>query len=188
MLLLACCWGGCANGPPPKVEAPQPSAEGELTRYLPLANDTVFSYDTYIEDTNEHGLAVFEIKRPRPDLAELSLAGQVRKRYYFEAGGVRSGQGGYLLKLPLTLNSRWTGDDGPVTVTGVGESVQVGAGTFSSCLRTVEQAQFGAATRTTTTVFCPGVGIAVLEIAAEEGGTSVLERLTLKSFGARFRP
>jgi len=187
MLLMAFSGLGCASASPPPVLAAKSDAASELTRYLPLENDTVFSYETYIEDTNERGLAVFEITRPRPELAELRIAGQVRKRYYFEPAGVRSAQGGYLLKSPLSLNAQWTGDDGVVTVAAVSESVQVPAGLFSRCLRTVEQAKLGAATRRTTTVFCPGVGITVLEIEAEEGGTSVLQRLTLKSFGRRFR-
>jgi hypothetical protein len=158
----------------------------ELTRLIPLTDNTVFSYETYIEDTNERGIAVFEIKRPRPELAELSVAGQVRKRYYFEPGGVRSGHGGYLLKSPLALNAHWTGDDGQVRVTAVDQSIDVPAGKFSGCLQTVEQAQLGATARKTTTVFCPGVGITTLEIEANQTGVSVLQRLTLKSFGPRF--
>jgi len=54
-------------------------------------------------------------------------------------------------------------------------------------LQTVEDARLGAATRKTTTVFCPGVGITVLEINAEQEGTSVLQRLDLKAFGPRFQ-
>lgn len=177
---------GCAPTLQGKLETPKSAALTEVGRYLPLENNTVFSYETYIEDTNEHGLAVFEIARPRPELAELSIAGQVRKRYYFEPGGVRSGQGGYLLKSPLSLNSQWTGDDGQVKVTSVDQSVDVPAGKFSGCIQTVEQAKLPGATRTTTTVFCPGVGITVLQIEAEQEGTSVLQRLSLKSFGPRF--
>ncbi|MES1173764.1 MAG: hypothetical protein ABUL62_05495 [Myxococcales bacterium] len=182
LLLSTACAGAAANQSAPASAAPVT----DLTRLIPLTDNTVFSYETYIEDTNEHGIAVFEIKRPRPELAELSVAGQVRKRYYFEAGGVRSGHGGYLLKLPLTLNAQWTGDDGQVKVTAVDQSIDVPAGKFSGCLQTIEQAQLGAATRKTTTVFCPGVGITTLEIEANEGGVSVLQRLSLKSFGPRF--
>ena len=185
--LVAVIVAGCGAAPPAAPSTPQLGMIGELTRYLPLENDTVFSYETYIEDTNERGIAVFEIKRPRPELAELSLAGQVRKRYYFEPGAVRSSHGGYLLKLPLSMNSEWAGDDGKVRVTSVNQSVDVPAGKFSGCLQTVEQAQLGPATRKTTTVFCPGVGITVLEIEAEQEGTSVLQRLTLKAFGPRFK-
>lgn len=177
----------CAAAPAASPSASPAPAASDLTRYLPLENDTVFSYATYIEETNERGLAVFEIKRPRPELAELSLAGQVRRRYYFEPGGVRSALGGYLLKLPLEQNAEWRGDDGGVKVTNVNLSVDVPAGKFSGCIQTVEQAQLGAATRKTTTVFCPGVGITVLEINAEQEGMSVLQRLSLKSFGPRFK-
>jgi hypothetical protein len=186
-LLFAVSSAGCGGAPAAKPSAPPAAAVTELTRYLPLENDTVFSYETYIEDTNERGIAVFEIKRPRPELAELSIAGQVRKRYYFEPAGVRSSHGGYLLKSPLSLGSEWTGDDGKVKVTSVNHSVDAPAGKFSGCIQTVEEAQLGAATRKTTTVFCPGVGITVLEIEAQEGGTSVLQRLTLKAFGPRFK-
>ncbi|HYQ04017.1 MAG TPA: hypothetical protein VER96_35330 [Polyangiaceae bacterium] len=186
-LFLAAGSTACAPTPAAPPSAAPAAAANDLTRYLPLENDTVFSYATYIEETNERGLAVFEIKRPRPELAELSLAGQVRKRYYFEPGGVRSAQGGYLLKLPLQQNAEWPGDDGIVKVTSVNLSVDVPAGKFSGCIQTVEDARLGAATRKTTTVFCPGIGITVLEINAEQEGTSVLQRLSLKAFGPRFK-
>jgi len=186
-LWLVVLGSACAAAPAASPSASPAAVANDLTRYLPLENDTVFSYTTYIEETNERGLAVFEIKRPRPELAELSLAGQVRRRYYFEPGGVRSALGGYLLKLPLEQNAEWQGDEGRVKVTNANLSVEVPAGKFSGCIQTVEQAQLGAATRKTTTVFCPGVGITVLEINAEQEGMSVLQRLSLKSFGPRFK-
>ena len=176
---------GCAAPPQAKPEAPAVPIS-EFTRYVPFENNTVFSYETYIEDTNERGILVFEISRPRPELAELSVAGQVRKRYYFEAGGVRSAQGGYLLKAPLAANAEWQGDDGRVKVTAINQNVDVPAGKFAGCIQTVEEAKLAAATRTTTTGFCPGVGITTLQIEGEQEGTSVLQQLSLKSFGPRF--
>jgi hypothetical protein len=62
----------------------------------------------------------------------------------------------------------------------------VPAGKFAGCIRTVEEAKLAAATRTTTTTFCPGVGITTLQIEGEQEGTSVLQRIALKSFGPRF--
>jgi hypothetical protein len=187
-LCLACgAWAGlgCAPAKSPVVRA-KAAPSSEFTRYLPLENDTVLSYETYIEETNEHGLAVFEIHRPRPELAELRVAGQVRKRYYFEPIGVRSAAGGYLLKAPLVLNAEWQGDDGRVRVSAVDQTIDVPAGKFAGCIRTIEEAKFSAAARTTTTVFCPGVGITMLQIEAQQADTSVLERLSLKSFGPRY--
>lgn len=186
-LLFVAAAAACASAPGAAPSVAPDAPANPLDLYLPFENDTVFSYATYIEETNERGLAVFEIKRPRPELVELSLAGQVRKRYYFEPGGVRSSQGGYLLKLPLELNAEWRGDDGMVKVTNVNLSVKVPAGTYTGCLQTVEDARLGAATRKTTTVFCPKIGITVLEIDAQQEGMSVLQRLELKSFGARFK-
>jgi hypothetical protein len=176
---------GCAASTRAPAQ-PKSAPIGELSRYAPFENNTVFSYETYIEDTNEHGILVFEISRPRPELAELSVAGRVRKRYYFEPGGVRSSQGGYLLKAPLAANAEWQGDDGLVKVTAVNQDVTVPAGKFAGCIQTVEEAKLAAATRVTTTVFCPGVGITTLQIEGEQEGTSVLQRLSLKSFGPRF--
>ncbi len=184
-LILPLALAGCAGAPPAKTAAPA-APVSEVSRFAPFENDTVFSYETYIEDTNERGLLVFEIKRPRPELAELSVAGQVRKRYYFEPGGIRSSQGGYLLKAPLAANATWQGDDGPVRVAAMNESLALPAGKFEGCLKTVEEAKLGAATRTTTTEFCPGVGIATLQIEGEQEGMSVLQALRLKSFGPRF--
>jgi len=178
-------FAGCASPPPPKAQAANAPVT-EVSRFAPFENNTVFSYETYIEDTNERGILVFEIRRPRPELAELSVAGQVRKRYYFEPDGIRSSLGGYLLKAPLAANATWQGDDGPVRVAAVNESLDLPAGKFEGCIKTVEQAKLGAATRTTTTDFCPGVGIATLQIEGEQEGMSVLQALRLRSFGPRF--
>ena len=71
-------------------------------------------------------------------------------------------------------------------MTSVNQNVEVPAGRFAGCIQTVEEAKLAAATRTTTTVFCPGVGITTLQIEGEQEGTSVLQRLNLKSFGPRF--
>jgi hypothetical protein len=185
--VLALSAAGASCAAPPAVQAPAPAAPvTELSRFVPFENNSVLSYETYIEDTNERGILVFEIRRPRPELVELSVAGQVRKRYYFEPGAVRGAQGGYLLKAPLTANAEWQGEDGRVKVTAVDQSVDVPAGKFAGCIQTVEEAKLAAATRTTTTMFCPGVGITTLQIEGEQEGTSVLQRIVLKSFGPRF--
>jgi hypothetical protein len=185
LVLLSAASAGCAAAPAARAAAPVAPVT-ELSRLVPFENNSVLSYETYIEETNERGILVFEISRPRPELAELSVAGHVRKRYYFEPGAVRGAQGGYLLKAPLTANAEWQGEDGRVKVTAVDQNVDVPAGKFAGCLQTVEEAKLAAATRKTTTMFCPGVGITTLQIEGEQEGTSVLQRIVLKSFGPRF--
>lgn len=186
LVLAAVGCGGTQAGAP----AAAPSAPvTELERFLPLKNDTVFSYETYIEESNERGLAVMEVSRPRDTLAELRIAGRVKRRYHISADGIQTSTGGYALKAPLSVGAEWQGDDGKVKVTAMDRSVTVPAGQFSGCLETVEAVQLTAtATRKTTTVYCPGVGIAVLQIEGQQDGESVLQRLSLKAFGPRFVP
>jgi len=185
VLAAAGCGGANAAAPAASPSAPVTALE----RFLPLKNETVFSYETYIEETNERGLAVMEVSRPRDTLAELRIAGQVKRRYHITPEGIQTSTGGYALKAPLSVGAEWQGDDGKVRVTAMDRSVTVPAGQFSGCLETVEAVQLAAtATRKTTTVYCPGVGITVLQIEGQQDGDSVLQRLSLKAFGPRFVP
>ena len=182
LTLLGC--AGTQTGPQSRAGNQSSSA---LERFLPLENNTVFSYETFIEETNERGLAVVEVSRPRDNLAELRIAGKVKKRYHISADGMQTSGGGYVLKAPLALGAEWQGDDGKVNVTAMDRGITVPAGKFTGCLETVENVQFAtSAYRQTTTVFCPGVGITLLQIKAEQDGEHVLQRLSLKSFGPRF--
>jgi hypothetical protein len=177
---------GCGKPPPPSAPPPK-VATTELNRLLPLEDATVFSYDTVTEPSGERGLLILEIRRPRPDMAELIVAGRTR-RLTVNAHDIAHATGGYLLKEPLTVGATYKGDFGNVRVTGANESITLPAGTFSGCLETTEEAVTNDGEKRTVTVFCPGIGIVRRETEAEQEGMTATERISLKSFGPRFDP
>lgn len=189
----ACAWLACAlagsacataAGTPPV--APSVTSSG-VARFLPLEDATVFSYETTMEPGGERGLLVLEVKRPRAELAELIVAGRSR-RMNVTPSAVAHVTGGFLLREPLAVGAHWRGDFGHVRVTSVDRRVVVPAGTFEGCVETVEEMSTDAGTKRTTTSYCPAVGIALRETEAEQEGKHAVERIALKSYGARFQP
>jgi hypothetical protein len=176
--------GACSAPPPPGV-AKKPVAPDGVARYLPLEDDTVFAYDTVMEPGGERGLLVLEVRRRRPELAELVVAGRAQ-RLNVSAAAVELVTGGALLRAPLTVGASWRGDFGRVRVTNLSRSVTVPAGAFSDCLETVEEMTSTEGTKQTSTVYCPGVGITLRETEVEQDGARGTERIELKSFGKRF--
>jgi hypothetical protein len=61
-----------------------------------------------------------------------------------------------------------------VEVTSVTTTVQVPAGRFTGCVQTVEQST--TAQRKVTTVFCPDIGITLLEVEGSIGDDYARER------------
>jgi hypothetical protein len=177
---------GCGKPPPPSAPPPK-LATTELNRLLPLEDATIFSYDTVTEPSGERGLLILEIRRPRPEMAELIVAGRTR-RLIVNAHDIAHATGGYLLKEPLTVGATYKGDFGNVRVTGVDKSVTLPAGAYSGCVETTEHAVSNEGEKRTVTLFCPGIGIARRETEAEQEGMSATERISLKSFGPRFDP
>jgi hypothetical protein len=185
-LLVALLGSGCAAAPPPSPPSATPSATG-LARFLPLEDGTVASFDTVTEPGGERGLLVLEIRRPNPETAELVVAGHA-SRLRLSTGAVAHAAGGFLLREPLAAGAQWKGDFGHVRVTRTDRSISVGAGTFTGCVETLEELTTREGQKRTTTVFCPGVGIALRETEAEQGAEQQSERITLKSYGPKFDP
>ncbi|HEY3499681.1 MAG TPA: hypothetical protein VGK73_33550 [Polyangiaceae bacterium] len=175
---------GCASGAPAAEPARTPKASG-FAAYLPLEDATVFSYATTTEPAGERGLLVLEIRRPRAEVAELVVAGRVR-RMNVTAQGIAHVTGGFLLRAPLAVGENWQGDFGHVRVTSIDRKVAVPAGRFEGCVETVEEMTTNAGTKRTTTAYCPGIGIALRETEAEQEGERAVERIALKSYGKRF--
>ena len=177
--------GIACGSPPPPVEQPKPPAAEGVSRYLPLEHETVYSYDTRVEPTGERGLLVLEVRRRRPELAELVVAGRAQ-RINVSTTSIELVTGGALLRAPLTEGATWRGDFGRVRITSLSRSVTVPAGTFQGCLETVEEMTSAEGTKRTTTTYCPAVGIAARETEVEQGGQQATERIELRSFGKRF--
>jgi hypothetical protein len=175
----------CSASKPPEPPPAPPSKLG-VHRLMPLEDRTVYTYETRT-DTGERGLLMLEIRRPRPDLAELVVAGRAR-RLTVNAHDIAHVTGGFLLREPLTAGAAWKGDFGRVVITNANRDVEVAAGVFSGCLETLEELVTTEGEKRPTTVFCPGVGIALRETDAEKDGLQASERISLKAFGPRFTP
>jgi hypothetical protein len=158
---------------------------GGVLDYLPLENETVFSYETRVEPSGERGLLVLEIRRRRPELAELVVAGRIQ-RLNVSTSAIELVTGGALLRAPLEEGASWRGDFGRVRLTSLSRTVTVPAGTFEKCLETVEEMTSAEGMKRTTTAYCPAVGITLRETEVEQDAQHAIERIELKSFGRRF--
>lgn len=176
----------CGGAPKaaPTAPASDDKTQSEALRYMPLEPDTVFTYDTQTEGRSEHGLLIVQVSRPREGRADLRMGSKI-ERLQIEADGIAYVEGGYLLKAPFVVGSAWKSKSGTVRVVAVDEEIQVPAGHFTGCMRTVEDSRVGGNTRSVTSVFCAHVGLVTLEATggSEEGPGR--ETATLKSFGPR---
>lgn len=181
LLLVA---GACSPAPTPKkAAAPVITLQG-VERYFPLQDETVFSYATRTEPGGEQGLLVLEVQRPRPDAAELWVAGRAQ-RLSVSADALELATGGFLLRAPLEAGAEFQGNFGRVRITRVGFSSRVEAGEFRDCLETVETLVAGTASRVTTTVFCAGTGMVSRRSEADSDEGRAAESMELKAAGRK---
>jgi len=174
---LACSRGAPAPTPP---AAPDPD---DVSAFAPFTDGTVLSYDTE-SDRAGPGVIVLQVRRPRPDLVELDDGGHI-ERIYVDERGLRYATGGHWLKAPLREGACWAGRAGQVCISSVAEAVEVPAGHFTGCIATIEAAEGVIDGARTRTVFCPGVGMALLEVEGWTEDTPVRERAALRYAGPR---
>ena len=180
VLLTVACGGPDAPPKPP----PKPLAVSSVERYMPLENDTVLAYETEKETTGERGILMMHITRPREGRADLTVGEKVR-RLELAPDGIRLSEGGYLLKAPLDVGSEWKSGGGRTKVTAIDKAVEVPAGKFVGCIETVEVSGGTTSGRRVTTVFCPDVGITLLDVEGVVEDEYIHERALLRSFGPR---
>jgi len=168
-LLLA----GCASAPAPRPEVAGLTPE----RLYPLALGSAWSYDVDAGD-GEQVLAITRVVEAGPGYAGV-LGGEGVRRYELRPDGLyQTALGGYLLKAPITANASWDAGRGVTArVAETAVAVETGAGSFSGCVRVVEEgAPSGAVVRTT---YCPDVGPVEVEsrIVLDHGAVQVIARL-----------
>jgi hypothetical protein len=180
-LLIASAAFGCA-GQKASVQPVSPAATAnDVNRYLPLTDGVVFAYETGTEDGGERGVLMLRVRRQRANMAELGAGSRVQ-RLEIASDGIRHVTGGYLLKAPLGVGQRWRGQFGEVSVVATDRAISVPAGKFSGCVETQETAS-APQQKQVKTVFCPDVGIVLLEAEGLVEGNLIHERASLRSFG-----
>lgn len=150
----------------PEASEADPRAS-EVERYLPLKDDTVFTYAVWLPESPGPEQLILQVERRARGRASLRSGDSV-KRLVFVADGVRLLTGGYLLKAPLAPGAEWAGPSGRVVVTAFDKQASVPAGTFVGCLETTETGGQGPQARSIVTTYCPEVGIVELRVDAEE--------------------
>jgi hypothetical protein len=84
-----------------------------------------------------------------------------------------------VLKAPLEVGTSWPGEHGGTTkIAAIDASATVPAGSYSGCVKTVEEGGRPPNSRYATT-YCPGIGMVLLEVSAP-GAEAKAE---LKSYG-----
>lgn len=157
----------------PKIVAPSGSS---VELYFPLEEGRIYHYVT--SEAGEPGMLVAKVHRTDAAHGELRLS-NATKRFVFSPDGVAYESGAFILKGPIVIGTSWPGEHGGTTrITNVHATPKVAAGTYASCVETIEEGGHPPGSRYVTT-FCPGVGMVALEVQAT-GGAAKAE---LKSYG-----
>jgi hypothetical protein len=184
----------CATAPPatPTAEAPPPD---DARQYYPLELGWKWAYD--VQRGNEPILAVYSVRARQDSRVELQ-AGEETIRYEVTADGIARSQSSgeeadkrapstdYILRSPIRVGNRWPITDGLATITAVGQTVTVPAGTFTNCV-TVEEAREGPS-RLVRTTYAPGVGPVSLDSLVQIPGRSTYESTLRASLRGVNRP
>jgi hypothetical protein len=173
-LVLACGDGKPAETPTSSVK---PANVSSVETYFPLEEGRIYAYAT--TENGETGMLVAKVHRTDATHGELRLS-NATKRFVLSPDAIAYDTGAVILKAPLAVGSSWPGEHGGTTrVATMDASPKVAAGTYASCVQTIEEGGRPPGAKYTTT-YCPGVGMVLLEVLAA-GGEAKAE---LKSYGA----
>lgn len=171
--LLACSGADKA----PAASAPKAPSGGSFESLFPLVDGNIYAYDT--KDGDETGMLVAKVKRTDATHGELQLSNKTN-RFVYAADGVTYDTGTYILKGPLEVGTSWEGEHGGlVKIDAVDRAVTVPAGSYSGCVRTVEEGAALPPGKRYETTYCPGVGMVLLAVRAPVGQATA----ELKSYG-----
>ena len=178
-LVLVLVLASCGDGKPPAAPTgpAKALAVSSVEQYFPLEEGRIYHYVT--TENGETGMLVAKVHRSDGSHGELRLS-NATKRFEYTPEGVAYAGGAFILKGPLDVGATWPGEHGGTTrVAKVDAAPKVPAGSYGSCVQTVEEGGRPPGSKYATT-YCPGVGMVLLEIAAAGGEA----RAELKSYGA----
>jgi hypothetical protein len=181
LLLAVVGCGGAAAQNDSKLGPTEPVIT-DVERYMPLKADTVYAFETSIENSGEKGVLMMHVDRPRANQAVLVVGGKAQ-RLEIEKQGIRLSNGGWLLKAPLSVAAQFKGQFGQVVIRSTDATVDTPAGRFTGCVETIEEST--AVQKRVTTVFCPDIGIVALDAEGTIGDDFGRERAVLRSYGPR---
>jgi hypothetical protein len=169
---------GCGEAQPSVTPtSPKPASGASVETYFPLEEGRLYNYVT--SENGETGMLVAKVHRTDPLHGELRLS-NATKRFVYSPEGVAYDTGAFILKAPLDVGKSWPGEHGGTTrVSTVDAAPKVLAGTYSSCVVTIEEGGRPPGSKYTST-YCPGVGMVLLEVSVANGEG----RAELKSYGA----
>lgn len=174
---VSACGKGAATSTATPSGAPAAAASGLPESYFPLEEGKIYHYVT--TEAGETGMLVAKVHRSSAAHGELRLS-NATKRFVVSSEGVAYEGGAFLLKAPLSLGASWAGEHGgTTTIVALDESVEVPAGRYASCLRTLEEGGRPPGARYET-IYCPGVGMVRLVVTSGDHEA----RAELKSYGA----
>jgi hypothetical protein len=177
-LLLAAAAAACGGDKAEAKPAAPPAASSGTSaeRYFPLEDGKIYAYVT--REGTDTGMLVGKVRRADATHGELRLS-NATKHFVYLPDGVAYDGGATILKAPFEAGTRWTGEHGgTTTITSIDTSVEVPAGRYAGCLRTVEEGGRPTGSRYEST-YCPGIGMVLLVITAS--GSEA--RAELKSYG-----
>lgn len=176
--LLALVGSSACSGASGDVAAPTSGASSAAAnlssgtlgeKYFPLKDGHIYQYETlrFGDGPPEKGMLPVRVKRTSATSGELKKGGPPQVFQYSDLGvqtQTKSGTPAFVLKMPIDPGTTWLGPLGGKTrYEATNQSFDSRAGHFEGCVRTIEE-RGGDAPLKVTTLFCPDVGIATLEV------------------------
>ena len=168
----------CGEPAKPATAPAKAGASGSsLENLFPLEDGNLYAYDT--KDGDETGLLTAKVKRTDATHGELRLSNKTN-HFVYAADGVTYDTGVFILKAPLETGTSWPGEHGGIVKYGATNAeAKVPAGSYTGCVRTVEEGGALPPGKRYETTYCPGVGMVQLAVKAPVGEASAV----LKSYG-----
>lgn len=182
--LLLCIPVGCSGKSAP-TEKPSPLDPSDL---YPLSTGNAWSYDV---DTGEASttLAITRVESFDGRFAQVRTARTI-VRYEVQAEGIHvPADEAWLIRAPLREGSKWAArGDRTAELVSLNSAVETPAGAFQSCVEVLERG--GRLELEVRTVYCPGVGPALVESTMRSNVSERVLTVTarLRGFAVSPRP